>query len=141
MSVMLKELVGKTVIEINKSNELLGLRCSDGNEYRFCHEQDCCESVWLVEEEFTSIPSTQFTIKSAKEDEEMGELIYKQQDEYGSEYDYSDGTYTDSKYTFETDKGDFLLYFRGESNGYYSEDVTIQKYFDDRGFQSWYLDA
>ena len=48
MQANIKDLIGKTLIEIEKINdEELIFHCTSGEKYRMFHDQDCCESVHI----------------------------------------------------------------------------------------------
>lgn len=119
-----KELIGRTIVSISVGDETY-INCSDGSKWRFYHEQDCCESVTLTDSHV--MPNVPCNILDASYDCETGE------EEYGD-------TWTKSTYTFETNEGPMILEWIGTSNGYYSEDVCLQRMTNDGYWRSFYLD-
>lgn len=110
---VIKELIGKTLIEVTRSgDEEILFRVSDSESYRMYHEQDCCESVtiedvcgeleWLIGSPI--LRAERRTQNTTKEDREWGD----------------DGA-TWTFYEFATLKGAVTIRWYGSSNGYYSE--------------------
>jgi hypothetical protein len=89
---------------------------NDKVRYVLYHEQDCCELV-VVED-----------IIGDLEDLENLPLLIAREDTNaeGEELPNSD-SYTWTFYNFATFKGYVTIRFLGESNGYYSEDVSVRK--------------
>lgn len=81
--------------------------------FRFYHEQDCCESVYIesIEGDLSALENTPILV--AEERIQSGEL-----DHYDS--------YTWTFYHFATIKGYVDIRWNGSSNGYYSESVDVQ---------------
>lgn len=107
----INELVGKVFTRIEKlGNEALQFFTKD-TQYLMFHLQDCCEDVYLedVVGNFADLLNT--PILQAYETSNGGEQEY--------------GTFTWTFYTFVTFNGCVTLRWYGESNGYYSEEVTI----------------
>lgn len=119
-----KNLINKTLSNISLGDETY-LTFTDGSRWRFCHYQDCCESViledWMLPKE---IPCT---ILNATDECEYGEDDYE--------------TFTRHKFIFNTDRGDFYLTWLGTSNGYYSEDVSLEFLDDDGEWNGFKLGA
>lgn len=87
----------------------------DGNVVEFCHQQDCCEDVYLEDIDGDIDDIIGEKILSAEERTE------ERTDNYGY---YSERT----RWTFyhiRTAKGCVVIRWYGSSNGYYSEDVDI----------------
>ncbi|UNY39974.1 hypothetical protein KLEB273_gp261 [Bacillus phage vB_BauM_KLEB27-3] len=105
-------LLGKTLkrVERIKKNELL-FETSSGHQYLMCHDQSCCESVYLEDiigdlEDLVGHPLLMSEVVTEKSKTE-------------------DGSQTWSFYKFATIKGDVTLRWYGESNGWYSEEVDF----------------
>lgn len=113
--VELKELEGKVFskIEVNNDNDEILFTCDNGDVYKMYHEQDCCESV-EVEEIHGDL------------DNLIGVPILMA-DESTNEGDTDWGTNTWTFYKFATSKGYVTIRWYGESNGYYSENVSLIK--------------
>ena len=113
---MVKDLIGKTIIEINgmeaDSGEII-FTCSDGSKYSMHHEQDCCESVYLED------------INGNIDNILNSEVLRFDEKEEDNPNASESGTYT--FYTIATIKGYLDLRWNGESNGYYSESVDFTK--------------
>lgn len=83
-------------------------------KYLMYHEQDCCESVYLADVCGDVSDLLNALIVHAEERSESGESS-----------DWGTATYT--FYDIQTTKGCVNLRWVGESNGYYSEDVSFVK--------------
>jgi hypothetical protein len=120
----ISELIGKVVIDIKYNHNEFILVCSDKNNdeiyYRFYHEQDCCESVWLediVGDLSDLIPNP---ILKAEVKENVDFELPKTHAEYDSSTNWT-------FYTLATFYGYVDLRFFGQSNGYYSTAVSLQR--------------
>lgn len=114
--VELKTLVGKKIASIKgleKESDEVSFFTDDGNEYRFYHLQDCCESVALNDFDGSAEYLIGATVLSAEEVE--GECDAPE---------HAD-SYTWTFYKIETYKGGFWMRWLGESSGYYSEGVDF----------------
>jgi len=47
MNTEISELIGKTVVSIDKKEDELIFICATGEKYKMYHSQDCCESVTI----------------------------------------------------------------------------------------------
>lgn len=111
---MISELVNNIIIDIDKSAEEIVFTLNNGIKYRMYHEQDCCESV-CVDDIVGDLSDLMFTpILSAYESSNNE-----------SDEDYESTTWT--FYNLATIKGYVTITWRGDSNGYYSESVDIEK--------------
>jgi len=110
---MIKDLLGKTVVEIKGDLENQIIFCtSDGKILMMYHSQDCCESVY-VESVCGSLSNLIGSpILMAEEASEQGPLD-----------DYDSQTWT--FYKLATIKGYVTIRWYGVSNGYYSERVDF----------------
>lgn len=87
---------------------------SDTDNYKMHHYQDCCESVYLAE-------------IIGDLNDLVGDPIL-QAECVTQEGQSMDGTATWTFYKLATIKGSVTLRWLGESNGYYSEDVSFEKF-------------
>ena len=147
MSAEISELVGKTVVSIDKKDDELIFICSTGEKYKMYHSQDCCETVIIEDicgdledligtpilkaeevsnESFVNAFESKF--KKRKDDD------YWETDEEGN---YKPESYTYTFYKFATIKGYVDIRWYGESNGYYSESVDFLKADEDGVFHGW----
>ena len=111
---------GKTIKKITgleEGSEEVDIFTECGQHYRFYHEQDCCESVWLNDFEGDVDDLVGALIVSAEEATNSGD---EDSSDKPSEYCES---FTWTFYKIETNKGGIWMRWLGESNGYYSESV------------------
>jgi hypothetical protein len=114
MSKNLNDIVGLTVTGVaglEFESEAVKIALSNGKTLALYHEQDCCESVRLVDFEDDGIVGG--TVLSAEE--VVGDA------EWVRRFDSNTWTF----YKIETTKGGLWMRWLGESNGYYSESVDI----------------
>jgi hypothetical protein len=100
----------KTVTKIFAEDDMVFFNTTDG-EYKIFHEQDCCESVRLIND--YQFPITPFFIIGIDIHEENIENEYEVQ--------------VITTISFETDRGDFTLVWDGSSDGYYGVSVDLYK--------------
>lgn len=133
----ISELIGKTIVSIDKKEDELIFICATGEKYKMYHSQDCCESVIIEDicgdlddligtpilkaeevsnESFVNTFESKF--KKKKDDD------YSEKDEEGNSKPKS---YTWTFYKFTTIKGYVDIRWFGESNGNYSESVNFEK--------------
>ena len=114
------ELVGKTIIEIKHTKDVIYFYCDDGSEYRLFHEYECCE---LVEVDDIC----------GDLDDLIGEIILvaeescNQENPEGIVKKYQEKSFTWTFYKLATRKGYVTIRWYGESNGHYSESVRFEK--------------
>ncbi len=114
------ELKGKIIKEINGlkigSDEVF-IRTND-ETYKIYHAQDCCEHVRIVK-------------VIGNVDELIGEVVFAEEDAGANEPDwhdeYLDESRTWTKYVLKTANASLEFWFLGESNGCYSENISIKK--------------
>ncbi|HET8731668.1 MAG TPA: hypothetical protein VFM34_11250 [Moraxellaceae bacterium] len=114
-------LVGKTVISIARGDDSIGFVCSDGTEYVLEHRQDCCESVTI--EDICGDLSDLIGSPILVAEEVCGETA-QPAGWHPGEYTES---YTWTFYKLDTAKGGVTIRWYGESNGYYSESVSLER--------------
>lgn len=119
-TVELAELIGKTLTNVaNNDNESITFMADDGSEYVLEHDQDCCESVTVedVIGDLADLVGAPIL---------MAELVTSQDNPEGITKKYQD-SFTWSFYKFATIKGYVTIRWYGESNGYYSEEVSFKR--------------
>lgn len=123
---MYKELVfeeclkGKTLSNVeNRADEELVFTTTDGDVYTLYHSQNCCESV-MIEDICGDL--NDLIGSPIVEAEEVTSDVNPE----GIEKDYQD-SFTWTFYKLRTAKGSVTIRWYGESNGYYSESVSIRK--------------
>ena len=110
---MFNELENKVCESITVGDDEIIFRTVDGDEYIMHHHQDCCEDVHIEEihGDIDDIVGT--PILFAEETSKSGD----------SEW----GDYTWTFYKLATVKGHVTIRWYGESNGYYSTEVSFHK--------------
>ena len=147
MNTEISELIGKTIVSIDKKEDELIFICATGEKYKMYHSQDCCESVIIEDicgdlddligtpilkaEEVSNesfINAFESKFKKQKDDD------YFERDEKGN---CKPESYTWTFYKFTTIKGYVDIRWFGESNGYYSESVNFEKADENGEFSIW----
>ena len=110
------ELNGKTIVSINDDGDVI--KTSDGYCYHLYHSQSCCENVRQIK----TVGDPQKLI---------GNVVAAQEDTCDDPawyYDSYNDSHTWTVFTLIDDKNNRVdFYWLGESNGYYSEDVSVSK--------------
>lgn len=106
-------LKGETIKNIVQGDQEILFTLSDGTMLRMYHEQDCCEDVHIED------------ICGDLDDLLNTPITYA--DESTNEGDSAYGHETWTFYRIGTDRGSVTIRWYGESNGYYSESVSLQK--------------
>lgn len=118
MTVSIEKMLGRTIIDIEKrsndGDDSICFLMKNGDKYLMHHSQDCCEDVYL--EDINGDLDDLLESPLLKADER-----YSDGDE---ENNYESSTYT--FYTFATIKGYVTIRWFGVSNGYYSEEASIE---------------
>lgn len=112
---VLKGKVIKSIHGLDKYSDLIIIETYDGDLLLMFHDQDCCENVWLEDFVYngTIIGDSPTTFVPILVSEERTD---SQDTDWGSQ------TYT--YYTIASVFGQLDLRWLGESNGYYSEEVS-----------------
>ena len=112
-------LKGQTIRKIIALNTGSLKIITDKYKYHLYHEQDCCENVRLVDVigDVDKILNEEITF--AEEDSGAKDP------EWHTSYDY-DCHHTWTKFVLGTKNANVEFWFLGESNGYYSESISIQ---------------
>lgn len=110
----ISELIGKTCTFCN--GEMF--KCSDGTEYKFYHSQDCCEYVRVYDiiGDLDDLVGSPLVLAEEVSNKDDPVTDFK-----------PDESYTWTFYRFATVKGTVTVRWLGESNGYYSEDVSFRR--------------
>jgi len=126
------DLVGKTIIEINKNDHdrELHFKTFDGRHYRMMHHQDCCESVCIEDicgnlEDLIGSPVVSAYESCSVNNNECVE-------DAAVHLCHGDDTFTWTFYNISTTKGSVTIRWYGSSNGYYSESVDFQEVVDNK---------
>jgi hypothetical protein len=116
------ELKGKTITSIDGSNSDDSdtiITTSDGSSYTLTHIQDCCEHVRV----YGSVGNIDDVLN---EEVIAAEDTNPMDNPNAPDYKYYESA-TWSQFRIVTNKGTFEIWWLGESNGYYSETVSVIK--------------
>lgn len=115
----ISELLGKTVVEINKTDDEITFTLDSGDQYKMYHSQNCCEGVGIedVIGDISDLLNSPITMAEEATSDKNPEGITKE---------YQD-SFTWTFYKLATVKGYVTIRWYGESNGYYSESVDFVK--------------
>jgi len=121
---IIKEFMGQTFkqITIDVGGEDIVFICDDDTKYIMNHDQDCCEGVTIEDvcgdiDDLIDSPILQ-----------AEEVIYDNENPSGEKIPFEyQNSFTWTFYKFATIKGSVTIRWYGESNGYYSEGVDINK--------------
>jgi hypothetical protein len=108
------DLHGKVIVEIigaKEGNDEIIFHCSDGSVYKMYHYQDCCEQVAVKQ------------IDGDIEDLLNSEILMAEESSNNEAEEFCTWTF----YKLATMKGYVTIQWLGESNGYYSEEVSFVK--------------
>ena len=119
-SIDFSSLVGKVMKEVDVGNDNIKFVTVDGEVYNMYHDQDCCESVSVESvvgdvQDLIGVPLLVAEESSSNANPDGAEV---------SEYQES---FTWTFYKLATIKGYVDIRWYGESNGYYSEGVSLYK--------------
>ena len=117
----IKILIGKTISEITRfsDGDELKFKCNDGTVFKYYHNQNCCESVEIEDicGDFNDLIGSPILIAEKRVDDS----------ESSTSVEVSK---TWTFYEFATIKGSVTIRWYGSSNGYYSEEVDLDIYYD-----------
>ena len=126
MNAEISELIGKTVISINRNNDELIFICATGEKYKMYHSQDCCESV-IIEDvcgdlnDLIGVPILKAEEIDNNQFIEEYESLFNKKDKWGNRVTEKEEYYPESHtwtfYKFATIKGYVDIRWFGESNG------------------------
>lgn len=146
MKAKISELIGKTVVSIDKkddsdyNNELIFI-CDTGEKYKMYHSQDCCESVSIDDicGDLDDLIGTPILLAEEVDNKDFIKTFddsFKLEKGRSKDYPYNyinekgghkPDSYTWTFYKFATIKGYVDIRWFGESNGCYSESVDFIK--------------
>lgn len=116
------DLLGKTLNSVTgkAGDDEMVFTAESGETYRLHHEQDCCESVSIQDicgelKDLVGSPIIQAEENNSTDDPE------------GFKHEYAPDSCTWTFYRIATAKGQVVIRWKGESNGYYSESVSFEK--------------
>lgn len=146
MRAEISELIGKTLVSIDKKDDELIFICDTGEKYKMFHDQDCCESVTIDDicgdlDDLIGTPilkaeeviNDEFVNSFENKFHEVEDSCYEK-DDNGN---YKPESYTWTFYKLATIKGYVDIRWFGESSGYYSESVDFYKADENDVFSRW----
>jgi len=128
----IKELKGKTISDVVVHDDEIIFYLSNGEKYKMYHEQDCCESVTIedIVGDINDLIGNTLLVAEVVTSNDYFDTLQPHEKtwEYLKGYKPTTGeSETWTFYKFATIKGSVSIRWYGESNGYYSEEVTIRK--------------
>lgn len=113
-------LVGKTIRTIADNVDEINIVTTDGEAYRMCHHQDCCESVSVEDicgdlEDLVGSPIVRAEERTSEDNPD------------GGENPRWDDAQLWTFYELATNKGSVTIRWFGTSNGYYSVSVRFER--------------
>lgn len=134
MNRVIKKIIGLVPVDIEVDEENIKMTFESGERAHWCHHQDCCESVEIVDiiGDFQDLIGHPLLVAEERTDCDEP-----------SPHAYSE-SYTWTFYTFRNIGGSVDVRWLGESNGYYSESVDMyfcesQEDFDKGNWKAEYL--
>jgi hypothetical protein len=130
----LKDLVGKTLTNIENIEEELIFTADDESKYKMYHCQDCCENVYIenINGDLSDLIGTPILlakeVSNKKFENEFASKFKEVETSYfkiDDEGNYEPESYTWTFYKLATIKGYVDIRWFGQSNGYYSESVDF----------------
>jgi len=122
----MKDIIGSKILKIEglklESKEVTIF--TNKGILKFLHYSECCEQVVLNDFEGSAKQLVDSTITSV--DEVQGSVYKDLELDFYSSYNYSDFDHEWTFYKVETSKGGLWMRWLGESNGYYSMDVSTE---------------
>lgn len=111
---IIEQMIGKSFhsVEVNSDRDEMTFDIYGDYKFTFLHHQDCCESVTIadIDGDLEDLERTPIT---------MAEVVTESGD------DGDGGSHTWTFFKFGTTKGTVTVRWNGESNGYYSENVSL----------------
>lgn len=114
-----------TVVKSTEGDELIFVR-TDGKKFRFWHNQDCCEYVYIEDicGDLQHLTGAKILVAEERTQTNQDPDCRPQPDE---DDNYADSSYTWTFYEFATIEGSVTIRWFGSSNGYYSESVDFEE--------------
>lgn len=111
-------LIGKTLKEINKTDDSIEFITTEDEKFLMFHSQDCCENVQVddIDSDINDLIGSPIL---------QAEERTNSEDRFGREDLYESWTWT--FYTIRNIKTSVTIKWLGSSNGYYSESVSFEK--------------
>ncbi|UIS24608.1 hypothetical protein S21ZY_046 [Pseudomonas phage ZY21] len=132
--VTFEELKGQTILSITgiEKGDEETIITTEAYIYRLYHNQDCCESVSLEDiegdiEDVIGRPIILAEESTNSDDPNVGKTQEQIDTDAADQYHYNPDSFTWTFYRLATEKGFIVIRWYGESNGYYSESVYIDR--------------
>ena len=117
-------LLGKTLVDITQNDNSITFTTNEDESFMLCHEQDCCESVYIesIVGDLTDLIGNPILVA---EESTSGEMI--ENANFQNQYVKYEGSFTWTFYKLATIKGYVDVRWFGSSNGFYSEAVDFKR--------------
>lgn len=106
------KIISEIIVTKDSGDDSIVIKFEDGSSLEMYHEQDCCEEVWIED------------IESNKNIDDYKDAVVIDMYVTTRENTSSDESGTYTFYNLNTSKGSINIRWNGESNGYYSEEVS-----------------
>ena len=119
-----EDLLGKTLVSVEQVGvDKIIFTTTEGEKYKMCHFQDCCESVTIedIVGDLADLVGEPILLAEEVTSRENPE------DAAAATVEHQDDSFTWTFYKFATRKGYVDIRWYGKSNGYYSEEVSFEK--------------
>lgn len=116
------------IVEIKHDRDQFIIQLESGLIIKIFHEQDCCEHVRIVDIDGDPDDLIGATLYEVSERTSTEINVFDELAMSSSEIQPSDDSCTWTFYHINTTKGGLVLRWLGESNGYYSESVSMYLY-------------
>lgn len=106
------KIISEIIVTKDSGDDSIVINFEDGSSLEMYHEQDCCEEVWIED------------IESNKNIDDYKDAVVIDMYVTTAENTASSESGTFTFYNLNTSKGSINIRWNGESNGYYSEEVS-----------------
>lgn len=148
MDAELKELIGKTLKSVTRTEDEIVFVTESDEQYKLYHEQDCCEGV-IIDDICGDLEDLVGSPILLAEEVSNDQFVKEFEDSFNIKSDWgmvnangnsAPESCTWTFYKFATLKGYVDIRWYGESNGYYSESVSFCKSNPDGTFGYYWKD-
>ncbi len=125
-----KPILGKTIVDVNKTDDSLFFTTLCGMKFVMRHDQDCCEHVYIVDinGDLGDLLNHPVLVAEARYSDDAAPSADPLENAYGHDVDSWTWTFIE----LATIKGSVTVRWFGSSNGYYSETADLYEIKHDR---------